>query len=145
MTFETSGKFLQGLAGDFLVHIESAQKCLDTKTSITGASGAGAIKGSIIPIDDDVVIAPGGLVAGIDGFIVAGPPVADAATATGSPADPYTVINDFTGAVLNESALVAAGYSADLAGIKAAAALAGVKWVAEPVPTTEQKGGTPTT
>jgi hypothetical protein len=144
MTFETSGKFLQGRAGDFLVHVESTQRCLNTLATITGAVGMGAVKGEVYPLDGGVAIAPGGVLTGVDAFVLQGPPPANAATTTGSPADPYTVIDDFTGAVLNESVLAAAGYdSTDITAIKTA--VSGAKWVADPVKITEQKGGTAAT
>ena len=138
--FETTGKFLQGRAGDFLVHIESPQRNLDTLDELTGAVGMDAVKGSVYPADGGVAIAPGGVLTGVDMFVIAGPPPANAATATGSPAFPYTIINDFTGAVLNESVLAAAGYdSTDITAIKAA--VTGAKWVSDPTKITEQVGG----
>ena len=135
--FEAEGKFLQGLAGDFLVHIESTQRCLAT-VEVTGA--ATAPKGNVFGLAaDGTVIPSGGVMANITQFAV-GPGPAPGSGLTAN----HTVINDYTGAVLNQTVLLQAGYSSVEVG-QIVAAVTAPKWVTEPVKTDEQIGGTKTT
>lgn len=129
--------YLGPRGGDFMLHIESAQRNLNTVDTITGAAGASAVKGIIALSAINAAIAPGGTLSGTAKFAVFGPPLNADDSDTGDAANPYTVIDDFTGAVLNESVLLAAGYDADdVAAIKAA--VTGAKWVAEPAKTSVQ-------
>ena len=132
--------------GDFLVHIESAQKCLSSSQLTMPASGGPHSYDQIVavPLAAGGVLALVAGVADIVAFAVYGPPIDGLADAAVTGAVPeYTIIDDFTGAVLNESALPAtdsAGTPWVVANIKLATALvaAGVKWVANPVKTSTQ-------
>jgi len=144
------GPFLGTRGGDLVVHIESMQKCFNS-TVLTGhaatntaakagsPTGYGLVAG--VPVEQ-------GEEASIDAFIVFGDPIPALAAAATSPANaPYTIIDNFDGAVLNEDAVQLVdvnGAALTLATIKGAAALADVKWVSEPAKIEEQAGGTPT-
>lgn len=154
MTFETSGKFLDKVGGDLLVHIESAQKCLSSgqvqgKATVGTSAYTGSATVAGYPVLANNVPAVAGDEANVVGFIVFGNPwPALAADTPSAEVPPYTIIDVFDGAVLNENAIHTTdvdGGSFNLANIKGASALANVKWVADPVKTTEQKGGTPAT
>jgi hypothetical protein len=130
--------------GDFLVHIESPQKCLGEGqlTAPTGKDVTNLNDVTAYPVLAGAVLAVAGDEANIIGFVIWGNSIAslagDAATAE---VPPYTWIDAFDGAVLNENAIPLVDFEgADftLADIKAAAALANVKWVAEPVKTSTQ-------
>jgi hypothetical protein len=152
MTFESQGKFFDTTAGDLLIHIESPQRCFSS-VQLTGRATTGTQAYNLaIPVAGFPLIA--GNIPAIDteeasvvALVVFGNPwpliAADADTAE---IPPYTIINDFTGAVINQNAIQdtdLAGATMDVAAIAAALVALGAKIVTEPVKITEQKGGTP--
>lgn len=140
------GKRLGNRGGDFLIHIESEQKCLSS-TQITGKTAAA----TIVEITDIVAIplvgnepAYQGDEASVDGFIIWGNPirnlVADASTAE---IPPYTIIDAFDGAVLNQSVIpladpAGAAWTGGVAAIVTAVTALGAKFVTEPTKTSTQ-------
>ena len=140
MAVSTLGK----RGGDFVVHVESPQKCFNTATLTldTGGADGGGMASQIAGV-------PGVLSAGIftpvlpagqantNAFLVHGPFVEDGTAAGAGINDSYkyTIIDNFDGAVLNEDMVATTdpvGAALTLATIKGASALANVKWVSEP-------------
>src|SRR5574343_293542 len=131
---------LGGCAGDFVLHIESPQKCL-TYGQVTAPASGGAhtvAAGSIVayPLLASNVLAKAGDEASIVAFLIAGEAIslANNASTTGPL---YTILNGFDGVVLNEDMLPTSDCAAtpgtfNKTNIKTALATLGVKWVDEP-------------
>ena len=131
-------------AGDFLIHIESEQRCL-----ISGQLTAPATPPFLSLTDGNVtaypllvnnVLAKAADAASVVAFVIWGRAVNDLAAGTDTDAVPeYTILNDFTGAVLNEDAIPAndmEGNPFTIATIVTAIEALGAKFVQEPVKTT---------
>lgn len=131
--------------GDFLVHIESMVKCLNYgQITMPAAGGPHTLTVNQIlayPLLAANVLAVAGDEANIVAFLIAGDAFEDLVDGYATIGPLYTVIDDFTGAVLNSDTIQAAdsvGAAFNIANIMAAAGLADVKWVTEPVNTEEQ-------
>ena len=143
-------KTLGGRAGDFLVHMESPQKCLTYGQITMPASGgthtltADQIPG--YPIMAGNVLAISGGEASIIGFLVAGEAFSAKANDAVTTGPLYTILQYFDGVVLNEDAMQIADCQAtpgviSLANTKTALAAidaAVPKWVDEPEKITTQ-------
>ena len=132
-------KTLGGAAGDFLVHMESPQKCLTygqvTAPASGGAHTVTAAKIVAYPLLASNVLAKAGDEASIVAFLIAGEPIslANNASTTGPL---YTILDDFDGVVLNEDMLPTTDCQAtpgtfNKTNIKTALTTLGVKWVDE--------------
>ena len=154
MTFESQGKFFDTTAGDLLVHIESTQRCLSS-TQLKGRAATGteaynlAVPVAGFPLIATYIPAIATEEASVIALVVFGNPWgAIAAGANTAEVPPYTIIEDFTGAVINQNAIATvdlAGAAFTLATIVTALEALGAKFVSEPVKQTEQKGGTAAT
>ena len=135
---------LGGRAGDLIVHVESPQKCFGGGQVTAPATPATLSLDNVAayPVLAGAVLAKAGDEANVIGFLLWGRSIKDLAAAASTTAVPeYTWIDTFDGAVLNENAIPANDFEGNaftLATIKGAAALANVKWVAEPTKTSTQ-------
>lgn len=107
MTQKTMG----GAAGDFIVHMESPQKCLTYGhvTAPASGNGDGHVVADVVayPLKASNVLAKAGEEASVVAFIIAGEPIdlADGIASSGVPY--YTILSKFDGVVLNQDALPA--------------------------------------
>ena len=143
-------KTLGGAAGDFIVHMESPQKCLTYgQITMPASGGAHALTAAQLvgyPLKASNVLAIAGEEASVVAFIVAGEAFSAKANDAVTTGPLYTILNYFDGCVLNEDAVQTADCAAtpgtfNLANIKTA--LAGIdaalpKWVDEAEQQTEQ-------
>lgn len=139
-------KTLGGVAGDFIVHMESPQKCLTYGHVTAPAAGGDFAKANIVayPLLASNVLAKAGDEANVVAFLIAGEPISalgNNESTTGVPY--YTILSKFDGVVLNEDAIPTTDAAAtpgtfNKTNIKAATGLADVKWVAEPDNQSEQ-------
>jgi hypothetical protein len=132
-------KTLGGAAGDFLVHMESPQRCL-TYGQITAPGSGGAFtltaaKVVAFPLLANNVLAKAGDEASVVAFLIAGEAatLANSASTTGPL---YTILSGFDGVVLNEDKLPTTDVAAspgtfNKTNLKAALVTLGVKWVDE--------------
>lgn len=143
-----ANSILEKRGGDFVVHVESFQKCFDTVTvtlavDMDSAEYAGGVAGTPGTITagafTPVAVAAQGTA---DAFLVSGPGIAQGTAAGAAINDgaKYTAINVYDGAVLNQDALksedpAAAAYTAAtiIANVTAA------KWVTESTKKSEQQ------
>lgn len=134
-------QYTGGVAGDFIVHMESPQKCL-TYGHVTAPAAGGdhAIAKSKItayPLLANNVLAKAGDEANIVAFLIAGEAISalgDGESTSGVPY--YTILSKFDGVVLNEDMLPTTDCAAspgtfNKTNIKSATGLADVKWVDE--------------
>lgn len=140
-------KTLGGSAGDFVLHIESPQKCLTYgQVTMPGSGGAHTLTAEQIiayPILASNVLAKAGDEASIVGFLIAGEAISAKANGASTTGPLYTILNGFDGVVLNEDMLPVHDCAAtpghfNATNIKTALATLGVKWVDEPEKISEQ-------
>lgn len=138
---------VEGAAGDFIVHMESPQKCLTYGHVTTPAAADTYVLDNVLayPLKANNVLAVAGEEASVVAFLIAGEAIssAEGVTTTGPY---YTILDNFDGVVLNEDMLPvhdcatpqghfnAANIKTALAAIDAALP----KWVDEPEKQTEQ-------
>lgn len=138
-------KTLTGRGGDFLIHMESPQKCLNYgQITMPSSGGAHSIDNvTAYPLKASNVLAIQGEESSVVAFLIAGEPVdevADDATTTGPL---YLILDDFDGVVLNENMLPTSDCQAipgtlTPATIKTAIEALGGKFVDEPTNTETQ-------
>jgi hypothetical protein len=130
--------------GDLLIHIESEQRCLTSGQITAAATPALTNIPNVcgLPLLAANVIALATEEASVVALAVWGRAINDlAADGDTAAVPPYTIIDDFTGAVINQNAIALAdpaGTSYTLATIVTALEALGAKVVAEPVKTTTQ-------
>lgn len=140
-------KTLGGVAGDFLIHMESPQKCLTYGhvTAPSSGTGDGHVVDNVVayPLKANNVLAKAGEEASVVAFLIAGEPIslADGIATSGVPY--YTILSAFDGVVLNKDALPAKDCQAtqgtfDKDAIETALELLGAKFVTEPDNQSEQ-------
>jgi len=126
--------------GDFLIHIESEQRNLNSVQLTMPAGGPFSYsKLTGLPLDvNNVPIVVGGEAA-VTKVVIWGPAFSNVAGAANTTSIPqYTVIDEYTGAVLNETALVdtdLAGASYNKTALGVALTALGAKVVREPIKT----------